>query len=257
MVHNLIFSKYLKLFLSEAQIVDTWWPNGYNSIRITLGNQSQIVFTWHGKDHWCLETLDNYMKRIKKLILKRRMENEITSNLECIDEKMGRVGLLAQKHSPEILLGVGVVGIIGSTIWACKSTLKIQSVIEDSKENLDKIKYAQDNLDKATYSEQDAMKDKVIVYKDATLEFLKLYGPPILIGAASIGCIIGSHGIMRKRNFALVAAYKAIEQSFKDYRKRVAAEFGEDKDRMLKNGVTQTKVSVMEMDEKGKAKKNR
>jgi hypothetical protein len=52
----------------------------------------------------------------------------------------------------------------------------------------------------------------------------------------------------------MIAAYKAVEQSFSDYRKRVVAEFGEEKDRLLKNGIKQSKVKVTELDEKGKTK---
>ena len=60
---------------------------------------------------------------------------------------------------------------------------------------------------------------------------------------------------MRTRNLALIGAYKAIDKSFKEYRARVVSEFGEDKDRMLKNGIVQNKITITETDEKGKVKK--
>lgn len=150
----------------------------------------------------------------------------------------------------------GVVGIVTSTVLACRATLKAGEVIEEAKGKLDKIHYANQNIDKETYSERDYKKDLTVTYVQTGVDFAKLYGPAVLIGVASIGCILGAHGIMKKRNLALVAAYKAIETSFADYRKRVVEEFGMEKDRLLKNGIVQSKVSVVEIDENGKAKKS-
>lgn len=173
----------------------------------------------------------------------------------------GRGGILLKKNSPEILMVTGVVGIVASTVMACRATLKAGDVIDEAKEKLDKINQAKELIGKPTYdikdryTEQDYKKDLAITYVQTGVEFAKLYAPAVLISVASIGCILGSHGIMKRRNLALVAAYKAIETSFSDYRKRVAEEFGDEKDRLLKNGIVQSKISVMEIDEDGKSKK--
>lgn len=181
-------------------------------------------------------------------------------NLESIKGLMsratGRGGLLLRKHSPEILMVTGVVGIVASTVMACRATLKVDEVIDEAKGKLDKIHYANENLREEEYSKQDYKKDLTVAYVQTGVAFVKLYGPAIFVGAASIGCILGAHGIMKKRNLALVAAYKAIETGFSDYRKRVVEEFGSEKDRLLKNGIVQSKVSVVEIDENGKAKKS-
>jgi hypothetical protein len=174
----------------------------------------------------------------------------------AVGKLLGRKGLVLQKHSPEIMLVVGVVGVVASGVMACRATLKVEFVLDEAKDKLDKIKLAKETVDTDVYSESDAKKDLMLTYVQTGFDFVKLYGPAILVGAASIACIVGSHGIMRKRNIALVAAYKAIETSFKDYRKRVVDEFGADKDRMLKNGITQSKITVLESDENGKTKKS-
>ena len=173
-----------------------------------------------------------------------------------ISKTASRGGLLLKKHSPEILMVTGVVGIVTGTVLACRATLKASDVIDDAKSKLDKINFAKEHVTDGSYTEQDYKKDLVITYTQAAVDFVKLYGPAILVSTVSIGCILGSHGIMRKRNLALVAAYKAVEKSFKDYRNRVIEELGEEKDRLFKNGITQSKISVIEMDENGKAKKS-
>lgn len=165
---------------------------------------------------------------------------------------VGRGGLVLRKYSPEILMVTGIVGIIGSTILACKATLKSDEVLDCAKVKMDSIKLAYATIDKSEYSETDYKKDLLVTYVQTGVDFAKLYGPAVTLGLCSIACILGAHGIMKKRNIALVAAYKAVEQSFSDYRKRVVEEFGEEKDRCLKNGIKQETVTTIETDANGK-----
>lgn len=162
--------------------------------------------------------------------------------------------LLTKKHSPEILMVTGVIGVVASTVLACKATLKAEDIIDEAKEKIDNIKLAKETFEEEKYSQEDYNKDMTVTYVQTGAAFAKLYAPAVLLGTASIACIIGSHGIMRKRNIALMAAYKALDQSFSDYRKRVVEEFGSEKDRLLKNGIRKEVVVVEETDEKGKTK---
>ncbi|MCX7817553.1 MAG: DUF6353 family protein [Syntrophales bacterium] len=169
----------------------------------------------------------------------------------------GRSGLLLRKHSPEILMGVGVIGVVTSAVMACRSTLKAEEVIDEAKKKIDKIHYAKETISVEEYTEQDYKKDLAVAYVQTGIDFVRLYGPAVLVGVASIGCLVGSHNIMRKRNIALVAAYKAVEQSFSDYRKRVVAELGEDKDYQFKHGIKTEVVDGVEIGEDGKKKKTK
>ena len=155
----------------------------------------------------------------------------------------GRTGLKLQKHSPEILMAAGIAGIIVSTVIACRATTKLDEVMEEHEDAIDDIKRD------AGLLENDYRKELAKVYVTTGLKIAKLYGPAVTLQIASIGCILGSHGIMKKRNVALMAAYKAVEQSFNDYRQRVIEEFGEEKDYDLKHGIQHEKVKV---DEDGK-----
>ena len=184
----------------------------------------------------------------------------------AVSKSAGRGGLLLKKHSPEILIGVGVVGVVASTVMACKATLKAQEVISEKNKNLSAIREAKELIGKKSYmsdpqgkpieyTEHDYRKDLAVAYAQTGVEFIRLYGPAVLVGVVSIGCIVGAHGIMKRRNLALIAAYKAVEKSFSDYRKRVVDEFGEEKDRHFKNGVHAETITVTEVDENGKKTK--
>jgi hypothetical protein len=158
------------------------------------------------------------------------------------------------------LIVAGVAGIVTSTVLACRATLKADDVVQEAKSKIDKIHEAKEVADKTpdvNYSEQAYKKDMSVTYLQAGWGFVKLYAPAVLLGTASIACIIGSHGIMRKRNLALVAAYKAIEESFNKYRKRVVEEVGEDKDREFKNGIRKNKITVTETNEDGTTTKSK
>ena len=104
------------------------------------------------------------------------------------------------------------------------------------------------------YSEKDYQRDMTVCYTQTAVGFIKLYGPAVTLGVASLFCFVAGHGIMRKRNVALVAAYKAIEEGFAAYRKRVVEEHGEETDYMYKNGIHKETYEEVEVDEKGKSK---
>lgn len=60
---------------------------------------------------------------------------------------------------------------------------------------------------------------------------------------------------MRKRNIAIVAAYKTLEEAYAAYRKRVIEEHGEQKDYMYRHGLREEEVVTTETGEDGKTKK--
>lgn len=160
----------------------------------------------------------------------------------------GRSSLVLKKYSPEILLVVGVAGIVTSTVMACKSTLKVDDVLDEHKAKTDKLSECWEQVKDGSisldeYSEKDHQKDLTVVYVQTAVDFVKLYGPAFTLSVASIACIVCSHGIMKKRNVALVAAYKAVEEGFAAYRKRVVEEYGEEKDYMFKNGLRAEQVT--------------
>lgn len=156
-----------------------------------------------------------------------------------------------KKHSPEILVVAGVVGTVASAVMACKATTKVSTILEETKETVDKIhEYVNNEEFAEQYSEQDAKKDLAIVYTQTGVKFIKLYGPSIALGALSLGCIIASHRILSKRNVALAAAYTAVDKGFKDYRSRVVERFGKAVDRKLRYNIKAKEIEELVTDEK-------
>ena len=165
---------------------------------------------------------------------------------------LNRTGLKLKKHSPEILLAMGVAGVVASSIMACKATLKVQDVLDEAKGQLDTIHEVVANPEKADkYTVEDSKKDIAIVYTQTGVKLIKLYGPSIALGIASLSCIIGSNRILNKRNVALAAAYATVDKGFKEYRERVIERFGKELDKELKYNIKAEEVEEVTVDEKG------
>lgn len=172
-----------------------------------------------------------------------------------IKRSISITGLKIKKHSPEILIATGVVGVVTSAVLACKATVKLNSVLEESKDQIDKIhEYTETNGFNEKYTEEDSKKDLTIVHVQTGIKVAKLYAPAVILGAASITAIISSHNILTKRNVALAAAYTAVDKSFKEYRGRVVERFGENLDRELKYGIKSKEIEETVKDENGEEK---
>ena len=183
-----------------------------------------------------------------------------TINKNALVEKASRTfckaGLKLKKHSPEILVVGGVVGLVTSGVMACKATTKLSAILDDSKEQIelfDKVA-ANPEMVKEEYTVEDAEKDKKIVKVQTAVKVAKLYAPAVAIGMVSIGAIFASNNIMRKRNVALGAAYATVDRAFKDYRNRVVDRFGEELDKELRYNLKTKEVKETVEDENGKKK---
>ena len=166
-----------------------------------------------------------------------------------------KAGFQLKKHSPEILVVTGVVGTVVSAVMACKATTKVSTILDKTKTNVDAIHECVNNPELAEeYTVEDSKKDLAIVYAQTGLEFAKLYGPSVILGAASITSILAGHNILRKRNLALAAAYQVVDTGFKQYRGRVVERFGEQMDKELKYDIKAKEIEETVVDKKGKEK---
>ena len=146
-------------------------------------------------------------------------------NLGIFTRLAGRAGLVLSKHAPTILTAAGTAGFIGTTILASKATLKVEETIAEETALLVKVHEAHEA---GKLEDKDALHDKVVLYTRMTTKLAKLYAPALILGAASIVSLATGHGIMLKRNASLAAAYAAVDQAFKTYKKKVESKFGKD-----------------------------
>lgn len=178
-------------------------------------------------------------------------------NKNDIVRSFNRMGLQLKKHSPEILAVVGTIGVVVSAVSACKATTKLDGILEKTKEDIDTIHRCVENPESLPeeYTVEDSKKDLAIVYAKTGVQVVKNYAPSAVLLTASLGCLLTSNQILRKRNIALAAAYTAVDKGFKEYRARVVDRFGADLDRELRYDIKAKQIEETIVDEKGKEKK--
>lgn len=120
------------------------------------------------------------------------------------------------KRSPEILMGVGIAGMITTTILAIKATPKAIELINDEKEARDEEKLPPVDVVKTCW---------------------KCYVPTVVTGAASIACIVGSHSVSARRMAALTAAYQISETALTEYQDKVKETIGEKKEQTIREKI--------------------
>ena len=164
-----------------------------------------------------------------------------------------RIGFKIKKASPEIMVVAGVVGVVTSTVMACKATTKVNDILEETRKQVDDVHNVLDSdvITEEEYNNDDAKKDLAIIYTQAGVKLIKLYAPSVIVGALSITGILASHKILKKRNVALTAAYATIDRSFKEYRGRVVERFGKELDRELRYNIKAQEIEEKTVDKDG------
>lgn len=140
------------------------------------------------------------------------------------------LGHAARKHSPEILTGVGIVGMIATTVLAVRATPKALLLIEDKKREI-----RMEALDSDVRSIE-LTKPEII--KTAW----KCYLPAAITGACSIACLVGASSVSARRNAALAAAYALSETALSDYKTGVVKALGEKKEREVRDAIAKDKI---------------
>lgn len=172
--------------------------------------------------------------------------------------KFGKTGIILKAKSPEILIGAGIVLVLGGTYMACRATSKAKDIIQNRNEEIEEIKYrteeelgqlpsnCPENEVKVIYKE--AKSDIFVAHVRCGWELTKLYAPAIAMEAAGIGCFLGAHGIMRKRNAALMAAYEATDKAYRRLK--------EERDKGLITDGTECKEGEKIVEKKTEEQKN-
>ena len=182
-------------------------------------------------------------------------KNEI---MKSVGLTFNKIGFQIQKKSPELLVAAGIAGVVVSAVMACKATIKASEVAEETKDTIDEIhEIEEQGVTRAgnAYSADDAKKDLATAYLQTGVKYAKLYAPSVILGAASIPCIVASHRVLKKRNIALAAAYTTLDKSFKEYRGRVMERFGEQVEKEIRYNIKAKEIKKTVVDETGKKEK--
>lgn len=142
-------------------------------------------------------------------------------NKELISKFIKNVENKISEHSPEILTGIGITGMLTTTVLAVKATPKALELIEEKKEEND--------TDELTNAE---------VVKTCW----KCYVPAAVTACVSTACLIGANSVNNKRSAVLATAYKLSESAFKEYKEKVIETIGEREEQEIKDKIAKDKI---------------
>lgn len=125
------------------------------------------------------------------------------------------------KHSPELLTGIGIAGMVTTTILAVKGTTKAVRLLDAKKKELDVEK---------------------LTVKETVKTAWKCYIPSATTCVASIACLIGANSVHLKRNAALAAAYKFSETALIEYKDKVVETIGEKKEKDIRDKIVEDRI---------------
>ena len=137
------------------------------------------------------------------------------------------------KHSPEILTGVGIAGMVTTVVLAVKATPKAMELIEE-----ERIKKLNESDESTPVKNSNEILTPIETIKVAW----KPYIPAAVTGVASIACIISANSVHVKRNAALMTAYQLSTTALSDYREKVVETIGEKKEATVRDKVAKKKI---------------
>lgn len=147
-----------------------------------------------------------------------------------------QIGMVVYRNKATVATVVGCVGVVGGGILACKATLKVNTVLEENKTNVEAVKESGIS-DPTVYRKSLAM-----AYGKTGLQLVRLYGPAVFITGISLGSIFYGHNILRSRNLMIAGAYKALTMDYDSYRERVREFIGDADERMVRYNVRKTEI---------------
>ena len=172
---------------------------------------------------------------------------------QVVTSKAGLALLTGQKHSPAILFGVGVAGVVATVVMSSRATLKVSEVLDAFEEKKEMSKDLREERPE-TYTEDKFKHDQVVIHTRLVLDITKLYAPSVVVGCLSVAALGGAPVILTRRNAALTATLTAVNKAFNEYRGRVREELGDDKDREFMYG-TSTREEIVETKKGSKVEK--
>lgn len=137
------------------------------------------------------------------------------------------------KRSPEILTGLGIAGMITTTVLAVKATPKALRLIDKAETR------------GAGIVSKDGSPDweaRALTKREIIKVAWKPYIPAIVTGMVSTGCLIGASSVSARRNAALATAYQLSTTALSEYKEKVVETIGEKKEQAIKDKIAQDHV---------------
>lgn len=138
--------------------------------------------------------------------------------------------LFFKRNVSTILTCIGGIGVVATAVVAVKDTPKAMQIIERAKEEK---------------GEDLTTVEKIKVAGPA-------YIPAIAIGMSTLACIFGANALSKRSQASLVSAYALLDNSYKEYKKKVEELYGEGADARVKGEIARDKYDETDVSREDK-----
>ena len=140
------------------------------------------------------------------------------------------------KNSPTILTVMGSAGLVGTVVHAVTATPKAIMLLDERLNDTHDTWHTQDII-LATKEDLNAWQVVQTCWKP--------FVPTLIIGGASIACIVGANSINLKRQAALVGMYTMANKNLEEYEKKVREILGDKNADKVRDVLNQDAVAGM------------
>ena len=126
-----------------------------------------------------------------------------------------------KRNASTILSVLGVAGLVATTVTAVKATPKAMEFVKKAEEEK---------------GEKLSKWEKVNAAGVA-------YIPTVLVGTATVACILGANLVSRHQQATLMSAYALLDRSYKDYKNKANELYGDDAGKQIREVIAKDKYT--------------
>lgn len=161
--------------------------------------------------------------------------------------KVAKAALALKGVAPELCVAGSILFGIGCVVTSCIATVKTQPVVKANNEAINDIRHVETLGEDAPLvpvkelSKQNQQNVREI-RMNTVMTCVKNYAIPAALGVVSIALNIGGNRILRRNLAATTMALAGLTKSFDEYRARVIADLGKEKDQEYLHGLKKQKA---------------
>ena len=121
-----------------------------------------------------------------------------------------RTKLFVGRNGSTILTCMAGVGLVATAVFTAKATPKAMTRVENAREE----------------------KGEELTKLETAIAAAPAYIPPIITGVATFACMFGANALNKHQQASLISAYALLDNSYKEYKKKVDEVYGEGSNQM-------------------------
>ena len=138
-----------------------------------------------------------------------------------------QVKVFADRNASTILTVTGSVGVAATSVMAVKATPKALKLIDQAREE----------------------KGEELTTIEVVKVAAPVYIPAVLVGVSTIACIVGANVMNKRQQAALTSAYALLDNSYKEYKKKVEELYGEDANAQIREELAKDKYESIPVED--------